>query len=37
MCSAHEVEGKIIGNVPEKLFREATNFVNVIILLYSPQ
>jgi hypothetical protein len=37
MCSGHEVEEKLVGSVPGKLLREATTFVNVIILLYSPQ
>jgi hypothetical protein len=36
MCSAHEVEEKLIGSVPGKLFLETTTFVNVIIHLYSP-
>ena len=37
MCSAHEVEEKLVGSVPGNLLSEATTFVNVIILLYNLQ
>jgi len=37
MCSAHEVEEKLLRNVPGKLVLEVTPFVNVMILPYSPQ